>query len=131
MKHWQKLKRLPIIPPRRTTSQFLAPAPALLDNAAEVGRNEWIKVRIELQIASERDINESGEVSLERYHSISRGNRGRGMVNAMDRVLGSPIREELDHQVDRPRRSSTRAKKTVITIDFGCNIVIAVFEYKH
>lgn len=97
----------------------------------EVGRNEWIRVRIELQIASERDINESGEVSLERYHSISRGNRGRGMVNAMDRVLGSPIREELDHQVDGPRRSSTRAKKTVITINFGCTIVIDVLEYKH
>lgn len=108
----------------------MAPAPALLDSAGEVGRNEWIRVRIELQIASERDIKESGEVSLERYHSINRGNRGRGMVNAMDRVLESPIREELDHQVDGPRRSSTRAKKTVMTTDFGCIIVIAVLEYK-
>lgn len=91
MIHWQKLKRLPIIPPRRTTSQFLVPASSLLDKAAEVGRNAWRGALIELQNASERDISESGEVSFERYHSIRRGKRGSGIVNAINRrVISEP-----------------------------------------
>lgn len=83
--HWHKLNRLPIAPPRSTTSQFLLPRAT---SEVELGDKESSAPRQEFDSASSlaSSVLEASDSRL-RYHAISRGKSGKGMVKAGHQLM--------------------------------------------
>lgn len=96
MRHWQKLNKLPMAPPSKTTSQFFPPT--LILSVPPTSR-----ARQRLDRASKRDRIALGSFdSLSVYHATRRGKRGRGIVNAvaLAHVHQSGDWSERTHQIE-------------------------------
>jgi len=94
MRHWQKLNKLPIAPPSRTTSQFFPPTLML-------SLPPTSKALQRLESANSRDKIALGSFdSLSVYHATSLGKRGRGMVNATESADVTSDGSELTEQVE-------------------------------
>ena len=82
--HWQKLNKLPMAPPSRTTSQFFGSnRGARVTDRPPIGLHDSKVARhvcVRPNSCDRRD--EDCAPSFERYQAIKRGNRGNGSVNA-------------------------------------------------